>query len=203
MHDLLGVNPEKKIIFYASDPSKEESQRYLTEVFLIDSFSNFEDYILVIKTHTQDTGKITYSSYCDANSPSNIILIGDARQKLKMASNIFHVFDNFDFNAAIHSSDGFLTMSSSSILQALVLGVKSGIVDKFDNGFYDYLVNYQATMLINSKESLKLFLETEKLDISDKVLNYCGLKNQNEHFDIGVHILKCLGEFNKDNAAKN
>ena len=84
-----------------------------------------------------------------------------------------------------------------------VLGVKSGIVDKFDNGFYDYLVNYQATMLINSKESLKLFLETEKLDISDKVLNYCGLKNQNEHFDIGVHVLKCLGEFNKDNAAKN
>ena len=202
LHDLLGVDPEKKIIFYASDPSKEESQRYLTEVFLIDSFSNFEDYILVIKTHTQDTGKITYSSYCDANSPSNIILIGDVRQKLKLASNNFHVFDNFDFNAAIHSSDGFLTMSSSSILQALVLGVKSGIVDKFDNGFYDYLVNYQATMLINSKESLKLFLETEKLDISDKVLSYCGLKNQNEHFDTGEHILRCLVEFNKDNAAK-
>ena len=93
-------------------------------------------------------------------------------------------------------------MSSSSILQALVLGVKSGIVDKFDNGFYDYLVNYQATMLINNQESLKLFLETEKLDISDKVLSYCGLKNQNEHFDTGEHILRCLVEFNKDNAAK-
>ena len=35
LHALLGLNKQSKIIFYASDPSKEESQRYLTERFLL------------------------------------------------------------------------------------------------------------------------------------------------------------------------
>ena len=34
LNQLIGVEHEKKVIFYASDPSKEESQRYLTEKFL-------------------------------------------------------------------------------------------------------------------------------------------------------------------------
>ena len=112
------------------------------------------------------------------------------------------MFDDFDFNAAIISSDGFLTFSSSSILQALRLGVKTGIVDKFNNGFYDYLINHKATMLINSDESLQHFLENQKLDISDDVLSYCGLKNNNEEFDVGAHLLKCLEEFDRNNEKK-
>ena len=202
LHNLLGIDDKKKVIFYASDPSKEESQRYLAEKFLIKYFSYLKEFIFVMKTHTQDNGKVTNYAFLDSGSPSNVILIGDIRQRGKIISEKFNLFDDFDFNAAISSSSGFLTTSSTSILQALVLGVKSGIVDKFDNGFYDYLVNYQATMLINNQESLKLFLETEKLDISDSILSYCGLKNENEHFDMGGHVLKCLGEFNKDNLIK-
>ena len=202
LHNLLGIDNKKKVIFYASDPSKEESQRYLAEKFLIKQFSYLKEFIFVMKTHTQDNGKVTNYAFLDSGSPSNVILIGDIRQRGKIVSEKFNLFDDFDFNAAISSSSGFLTTSSTSILQALVLGVKSGIVDKFDNGFYDYLVNYQATMLINNQESLKLFLETEKLDISDSILSYCGLKNENEHFDMGGHVLKCLGEFNKDNLIK-
>ena len=64
----------------------------------------------------------------------------------------FNIFEEFDFNNAISSSDGFLTSSSSSILQALVLGVKTGIVDKFNNGYYDYLIKYDASNLINDKK---------------------------------------------------
>ena len=161
-----------------------------------------EEFVFVMKTHTQDNGKVTNYAYLDSENPSNVILIGDIRQRGKIISKQFMLFDEFDFNGAISSSDGFLTTSSSSILQALVLGVKSGIVDKFNNGYYDYLVNYKATMLINSEESLKLFLETKELDISDNILSYCGLKNKNEQFDIGGHALKCLGEFDKNNEAK-
>ena len=78
------------------------------------------------------------------------------------------------------------------------MGVKSGIVDKFNNGHYDYLVNFKATMLINSEESLRFFLESKKLDISDEALAYCGLNNENENFDLGRHLLKCKKEFDEN-----
>ena len=84
----------------------------------------------------------------------------------------------------------------------MVLGIKTGIVDKFNNGFYDYLVNHKATMLINSEESLRHFLENKKIDISDNVLSYCGLKNENEEFDVGEHLLKCMEEFDRNNKNK-
>jgi hypothetical protein len=202
LHKLLGVDTQKKIIFYASDPSKEESQRYLTEKFLIDYFSRIKEFVFVMKTHSQDNGKVTNYAYLDSGKPSNVILIGDITQRGKIISKQFILFDEFDFNAAITSSDGFLTTSSSSILQALILGVKTGIVDIFNNGFYDYLINYKATMLINSEESLRYFLENKKLDISDDILSYCGLKNENEEFDVGGHLLKCLGEFDRNNENK-
>jgi len=202
LHKLLGVDTQKKIIFYASDPSKEESQRYLTEKFLIDYFSRIKEFVFVMKTHSQDNGKVTNYAYLDSGKPSNVILIGDITQRGKIISKQFILFDEFDFNAAITSSDGFLTTSSSSILQALILGVKTGIVDIFNNGFYDYLINYKATMLINSEESLRYFLENKKLDISDNILSYCGLKNYNEEFDVGVHLLKCMEEFDRNNENK-
>ena len=193
LHKLLEIDPQNKIVFYASDPSKEEGQRYLTEKFLIDCFLRIKEFFLVIKTHPQDSGKITNYAYRDSGTPSNVILIGDINQRGKIISREFTMYNEFDFNAAVASSDGFLTSSSSSILQALVLGIKAGIVDNFNNGFYDYLVSYKAIMLINSEESLRHFLENKKLDISDEVLSYCGLKNENKNFDIGGHLLKCLG----------
>lgn len=196
LHQLLKVSIQKKIIFYASDPSKEERQRYLTEKFLIHYFSSLQDTILVMKTHTQDKGMITNYAFTDSGSPSNVILIGDIRQKGKMASKQFIQFEDFDFNAAISSSDGFLTTSSTSILQALVLGTKSGIVDKFDNGFFDYLIDHKASSLINDEESLRYFLENENFIISDTILSYCGLKNvnDNDEFNMQKHISECLSK---------
>ena len=129
-------------------------------------------------------------------------MIGDKVQKDYINSSNFLLFDHFDFNAAISSCDGFLTSSSSSILQALALDVKAGIVDKFDNGYYDYLITLKAAMLINSEESFQKFLETKNLDVSDDILGYCGLKNDNEEFDVGRHLLKCLGKFDKNNENK-
>ena len=199
LHKLLKVDTQIKIIFYASDPSKDESQRYLTEKFLIDSFSRMTEFILVIKTHPQDNGKITSYAYLDSAKPSNVILIGDETQKNKIISNHFNIFDNFNFNTAVSSSDGFLTSSSSSILQALMLGVKTGIVDKFNNGNYDYLVNYKASMLINSEENLQDFLKVKTFDISEEILSFCGLKNENNEFDVSKYLLKSLREFDKIN----
>ena len=152
----------------------------------------------MIKTHPQDNGMVTNYAYLDSGRPLNVVLIGDVTQKSKIISKQFILFDEFDFNAALASSDGFLTSSSSSILQAVVLGIKAGIVDNFNNGFYDYLIAHKAVMLINNNKSLKYFLEKKKLDISDKTLRNCGLNNENKDFDIGGHLLKCLGEFDKN-----
>ena len=199
LHKLLNVDTEKKIIFYASTPSKEESQRYLIEKLLIDYFSRIKEFVLVMKTHPQDNGKITNHAYLDSSKPSNVILIGDIKQKHKIVSKKFNLFERFDFNAAIASSDGFLTMSSSAILQALMLGVMTGVVDIYNNAFYEHLINHNATMLIDSEESLRGFLGNKKLDISDDILNYFGLKNNNKEFDIGIYLLKCLEEFDQKN----
>ena len=99
-------------------PVKEENQRYMTrEKFLMDYMSSVKNLILVIKTHTQDDGKVTDYAFLDSGSPSNVILIGDVRQKNKIVSDRFKIFNSFDFNAAVSSSDGFLTASSSSILK--------------------------------------------------------------------------------------
>ena len=57
LHKLLEIDPQNKIVFYASDPSKEEGQRYLTEKFLIDCFLRIKEFFLVIKTHPQDSGR--------------------------------------------------------------------------------------------------------------------------------------------------
>lgn len=192
LFEIFKIERDKKVIFYASDPSKEETQRYLTELFLIREFSSLKDHVLIMKTHTQDNGKITSHSYRDAGQPENVILIGDSRQKRRMASKDFHIFGNFDFNAAIKSSHGFLTTSSTSILQALMLGVKTGIVDMFSNGYFDYLVTKNASILINDSDSLRNFLDTREILISAKVLNYCGLKKEEEEFDMGGHVIDCI-----------
>lgn len=201
--NLLGVKKDKRVIFYASDPSKEESQRYLVEMFLMKNFSLIQDHVLVIKTHTQDNGKITHYSYLDAKRPENIFLIGDETQKGKLVSDEFHIFEEFDFNNAISSSDGFLTSSSSSILQALVLGVKTGIVDKFNNGYYDYLIKYNASNLINDKKSLDSYLNDDKKVVTDEVLTFCGLQDKNNMFDLNSHLVNCLNEFNKAKGKQN
>lgn len=202
LHCLLGLSNQAKLIFYASDPSKDESQRYLTEKFLIGCFSRIQKFCLVIKTHPQDNGRITNYAYLDSMQPSNVFLIGDITQKGKIASQHFNLFDNFDFNAAITSSVGFLTFSSSSVLQALMLGTKTGIVDRFDNGFYDYLVDGGASTMIKSDDCLQQFLEKKKLEVSDSILRYCGLKNDNLQLDIGEHLLHCMKEANKCGQSK-
>jgi hypothetical protein len=197
LHKLLRIDSHKKIIFYASNPLKEESQRYLTEKLLIDYFSSFTEFILVIKIHPQDNGNITNQAYLNSSRPLNVILIGDIKQKSKIISKKFNIFEAFEFNAALTSCDGFLTVSSSAIFQALKLGVKSGLIDMFNNAQYDFLINYNAATLINNEETLRSFLVNKKLDISDDILNYCGLKNNNKEFDLGTHLLKCLEGFNK------
>ena len=200
LHYLLGIDTQKRVIFYASDPSKDESQRYLTEKFLINCFSKKNGFVFVMKTHPQDNGRVTHYAYLDSRKPSNVILIGDITQQNKIASEEFRLFDEFDFNSAVASCDGFLTFSSTSILQALTLGVKTGVVDKFNNGYYDYLINHKASMLINNEESLQYFLESQKLDISNEILIYCGLKNDAEEFDLAKHLMKSQEIFynNKD-----
>lgn len=201
-HKLLKLDFKKKIIFYASNPSKEERQRYLTEKWLINHFQHIKDFVLVIKTHPQDNGKITNYAYLDSSKPENVILIGDKKQERNIVSKKFNLFDDFDFNAAISSSDGFITASSSAILQAMMLDIKTGIIDMYNDGFYDYLINYKATKLINTQESLRSFLMNKKPDISDDILSHIGLKNNNEAFDIGTHLLECLKEVDQKNHIK-
>ena len=141
----------------------------------------------MIKTHTQDDGMITFLAYLDAGSPANVVLIGDETQKTNIASKQFQIFPGFDFNSAIASSNGFLTASSSSILQSLLLGTKSGIVDLFKNDFYGYLIKNNAAILINDRNSLINYLRNDSLEITNDTLEFCGLKSQRE-FDLDKHL---------------
>ena len=202
LNKLLKIDHRQRIIFYASDPSKEESQRYLIEKFLFNYFASNSEFTFVLKTHTQDDGKITNYAYLDSGQPSNIFLIGDETQRTKIASQEFNIFNEFNFNSAIATSDGFLTSSSSSILQALALDIKSGIVDLFNNGFYDYLVEYDAVKLVNSEKSLVKFLDSKYLSINESTLRFCGLKNDGE-FNLGDHLKLSLEKYNYENVRKN
>tara|TARA_B110000003_G_scaffold236930_1_gene241830 strand:+ start:1870 stop:3654 length:1785 start_codon:yes stop_codon:yes gene_type:complete len=197
LNQLIGVEREKKVIFYASDPSKEESQRYLTEKFLFTYFSQNSEFTFAIKTHPQDDGKITNSAYLDAGQPSNAILIGDRTQHKTIVSKAFNIFKEFDFNSAIASCDVFLTSSSSSILQAVVLKKKSGIVDLFENGFYDYLVKNKATMIINGEKSLDDFLLSSPPMVDNSMLSYFGLKSDSG-FNLVEHLHQSLKIYSQE-----
>ena len=198
LHNLLKLDESKKVIFYASEPSKEEGQRFQSERFLMKVFLDNPEFILVIKTHTQDNGRVTNYSYMSAGEPLNIILIGDIRQKDKIASKKFKLFEDFDFNAAIKSCDGFITSSSSSILQALLLKTKSAILDQYDNDYYKYLIDQKAALIIKNKLDVQRFLDHEELVTSEEVLNYCGLSNNYDDFDMSAHILSSYNEYKKN-----
>lgn len=202
LHDLLSIDQDKKIIFYASDPSKEESQRYFSEKFLIEQIKNRNEYCLVIKTHAQDNGRITNYAFLDSNQPENTILIGDILQKKDNTSKVFNFFQSFNFNSAIASSDAFLTTSSSSILQALKIGVKSGIIDKFNNGYHGYLTNYDIVKIIFDGSDLDQFLDNRHSKPSEELLSYLGLGAQNENFDICSHVLRCYKDFQLESNIK-
>ena len=194
LHNKLNIDLKKKIVFYASDPSREECQRHQAEMFLFKFFAKRPDYIFILKTHPQDNGRVTYQALLDSGNPSNIILIGDIAQNKNIASTKFHIFNQFDFNAAVSSCDEFLTTSSSSILQALALNTKAGIVDLYHNGYYDYLISEKAVMLISNENSLNSFLSSNKLELSDKILNICGMNNS-DSFDMNSHLLSLLSDF--------
>ena len=74
-----------------------------------------------------------------------------------------------------------------------MLGSKSGIVDLFNNGFYDYLFKYNVAMLIDSEKSLVDFLDSNQLTLTDKALLYCGLTNEDENqFNLEAHLQTTL-----------
>ena len=195
LRTLFNIDVKKRIIFFASDPLKEESQRYMTEQFLINYFSNNKDFVLFIKTHHQDNGNITNKAFINCGRPSNVMLIGDIKQKNNIKSKDFFLFDQFDFGAAILSSNRFLTKSSTSILEALALGVNSGVIDQFNNGHFKELINCKAITYIYNKNSLTGFLDKEKLNTSNEILSYCGLSKNNKNFDIEDYVLKCLKKY--------
>jgi hypothetical protein len=197
LHNILNINLNKKIIFYASDPSREECQRYQTEKFLFEFFVKRQEYVFIIKTHSQDNGRVTYQAFIDSGNPSNIILIGDMAQNKKIASTKFHIFNKFDFNAAVNSCDKFLTTSSSSILQALALNTKSGIVDLYNNGYYDYLIDEKAVMLITNENSLNEFLDNNDLYVSKNMLDFLGLNTQsNKRFNTSNYLYEYMMKLN-------
>ena len=124
------------------------------------------------------------------------MLIGDKKQKDQIISKRFKIFDNFDFNSSIAKCDGFLTASSSSILQAMVLNKNSGIVDLFNNGTFKYLSEHKVISLVKDSNSLTSFLERKSIIYNDEVLRYCGL-NKDSKFNLVDHLQHRFEEFHK------
>ena len=197
LHNKFKIDIKKKIIFYASNPMKnDERQRYLTEKFLINYFSLLNEFILVIKTHRQDIGNVTNNAYVENNRPTNVILVGDELQKKNLNSKNFKFIDNFDFNSAIYSSYGFLTISSTSILQAIMLKIKAGVIDIFHYGHHKNLIKSNVVKLINNNEHLEKFLKNSNNSISEEVLNHLGLSimDFNNDFDLEKELFKLLSK---------
>ena len=69
------------------------------------------------------------------------------------------------------------------------------VISRYNNDIYTLKINrpneYNA---LNTEVLIEL---DKKLDTSDDILSYCGLNNENENFDLGGHLLKCLGEFDE------
>jgi hypothetical protein len=194
IQSLLNIEKSKKIIFYASDPGKEEKQRYESECFLIHQFSLLQNICLVIKTHRQDSGKVTLLAYNQSNRPENVKLIGDAAHESSAMSSDFCVFPDFDFNAALVSSDGFITSYSSSAMQALALNVKTGILDMVNHGFMRPMIEHGGAVLIDDKGSLEYFLNIDEWCASDDAIKFYGLQiNVNNDFDLGRNLLELAG----------
>jgi hypothetical protein len=74
-------------------------------------------------------------------------------------------------------------------------------VDLFNNGFYDYLVEYDAVKLVNSEKSLVKFLDSKYFSINESTLRFCGLKNDGE-FNLGDHLKLSLEKYNYENVRK-
>ena len=190
LHTLFDKNESKCIIFYASDPGKDLRQRYEAELFLFQKFSYYKDEVLVVKTHSQDDGSVTLLAYKASGSPSNVELVGDFKQKSRMSSKYFNFFPDFDFNTAIKTSNGFITTSSSSILQAVTLDIKAGVLDLTGHGMYRELINNCGALLIDSEKSLESFMETLEWHVSVDALNFYGLGPEPvDGFNIGEHLL--------------
>ena len=68
--------------------------------------------------------------------------------------------------------------------------------------FFFRILTYVLSFFVISRKKTKDFLEKEKLDVSDDILNYCGLKDDNSEFDVGVYLSKCLDEFYKNKKYK-
>ena len=189
--NLLGIEEKKKVIFYASDPLKQERQRYDAELFLINKISSHKNYYLVVKIHPQDSGEISSLAFNQSNKPKNVKLIKDKVQKHQVKINNFYTFDSFDFNAALASSDGFITSHSSSVLQALSLNIKIGILDMVRHNNFRPMIDYGGAVLIKDSNSLKYFLDQDKIFIPSDLLKFYGLDTEKSHdFNLTKNILK-------------
>ena len=76
-------------------------------------------------------------------------------------------------------------------------------MDKFNNGYYDYLIKYDASNLINDKKSLDSYLNDDKKVVTDEALTFCGLQDKNNMFDLNAHLVNCLNEFKRARGKQN
>ena len=157
---VLKLEKNKKVVFYASDPgalTTTPKQRISTELFLMSAFAADSDHTLVIKIHPSDDGMATHRAYLSAGEPLNVLLVANTSRR-QYPSTHFKVFSTFHFNAALVSCDAFITSTSSSVLQAVMLGVKVGLVDTINHGLFRDLVTMNRAKLIDDKASLNDFL---------------------------------------------
>ena len=183
LRKVLDLDDARKVVLYASDPGAlvmTPKQCASVDLFLMSYFAMHSGYTFVVKIHPSDDGLAMHRAYLRAGEPENILLVADSSRKARSATH-FKVFSTFDFNSALVSCDAFLTSTSSSALQAAMLGVKTGIVDTVNHGLFRDLVVMEGAKLIFDSASLHNFLSAGVVNPpSCEVSGFYGLSNQQD-----------------------
>ena len=94
----------------------------------------------------------------------------------------------------LSSSDFFITSSSSSLLEAILLGVKSGVVDIYGDGYFQSLIDSNAVQKISCERDVHTFLTESYKEVSEHVLRKHGLINDVPDFNLQSYMLSILSE---------
>lgn len=135
MFNKLGINFNKKLVVFASQPLKNLSESRLTLQAITSCLKNFRNLALVIKLHPND------------NKDFYVSVLRDMKFKALVTKEI-------DLYELLYSSDLLLSVSSTVMLEALMMDKPVIQVNLVEN--YDFFGRLRGKAFLHAKNELEL-----------------------------------------------
>ena len=135
MFKKLGITINKKLVVFASQPLKDLSESRLTLQAIASCLKNFKDLMLVVKLHPND------------NKDFYVNVLEDMKSKAIVIKEI-------DLYGLLYSSDLVLSVSSTVMLEALLMDKPVIQVNLFEN--YDFFGQLRGKAFLHVKNELEL-----------------------------------------------